>query len=135
MEIPGKMITVSFLNGKVLIGAREDLQRCLEAAARKPAIAPENRLEKLEHFLPRSNSASVVTYARDGERALNFLRAITRASGSSTAGGESIELLRKIEELPYSATNTTLSEQGLERRTRSSFGQFATIVPLLFPDR
>ena len=66
---------------------------------------------------------------------MKFVQAISRASGGTTADRESTELSRKIEQLPYSATETTLGDQGLERITRSSFGQFATLVPLLFPER
>ncbi len=133
IEIPGKMIAVSFLKARVLIGPPADLQLHLQAATGNRATP--DRIKKLEHFLGRSNSASVVTYTREGDRVMKFVQAISRASGGTTAARESTELSRKIEQLPYSATETTLGDQGLERITRSSFGQFATLVPLLFPER
>lgn len=133
IEIPGKMIAVSFHKAWVLIGPPADVKFHLQLATGN-RTTPE-RIEKLEHFLPRSNSASVVTYTRESDRVTRFVQAISRASGGPTAARESIELSRKIEQLPYSATETTLNDRGLERITRSSFGQFATLVPLLFPEQ
>jgi hypothetical protein len=132
IEIPGKMRAVSFLKGRVLIGPPADLRLHFQAAIGTPETT--DRLKKLEHFLGRSNSSSVVTYTRESDRNMKFVQAISRASGG-TAARESTELSRKIEQLPYSATETTLGDQGLERITRSSFGQFATLVPLLFPEQ
>ncbi|CAN5429069.1 hypothetical protein BH20ACI3_BH20ACI3_29980 [soil metagenome] len=133
IEIPEKMIAVSFLKATVLIGPPRDLQLYLKATTGNRATP--DRIKSLEHFSSRSNSASVVTYTRETDRVLNFLRAISRASGGATSAHEATELSSKIEQLPYSATETTLGAQGLERITRSSFGQFATLVPLLFPER
>jgi hypothetical protein len=66
---------------------------------------------------------------------MNFLRTIVRMSGARGVTSESSELMDKLDGLPYSATETTLGEQGLERRTQSSFGQFGALLPLLIPDR
>jgi hypothetical protein len=133
IEIPGKMIALGFLKGTVLIGPPTDLQLYLQAAM--VSQATPDRIGKLEHFLARSNSASVATYTRESDQVIKFVQAIYRASGDTTATRELAELSPLIEKLPYSATETTLSDQGLERTTRSSFGQFATLLPLLFPER
>ncbi|HYN24171.1 MAG TPA: hypothetical protein VES69_03910 [Pyrinomonadaceae bacterium] len=133
IQIPGKMIAVSFLKARVLIGPPADLQLHLQAATDNRATP--DQVKKLEYFLGRSNSASVVTYTRESDRVRKFVEAISRASGGTTTARESTELSRKIEQLPYSATETTLGDQGLERITRSSFGQFATLVPLVFPEQ
>jgi len=132
-EIPGKKTGVGFQKGMVLLGPPTDLQLHLEALTRHRVIPDGTK--KLDHFLDRSNSASVATYTRESDRVMNFIEAITRASGGTTALRESTELSRKIDQLPYSATETRLGDHGFERITRSSFGQFATLVPLLFPDR
>ena len=133
IEIPGRTVAVSFMKGMVLIGPPADLRMHLQAATGNRASS--DRIERLEHFLARSNSASVVTYTRETDQVMKFVQAIFRASGDAPATRESTELSRKIEQLPYSATETTLGDQGLERTTRSSFGQFATLIPLLFPER
>ena len=133
IQIPGKMLAVSFLKARVLIGPPADLQLHLQAATGNRATP--DQVKKLEYFLGRSNSASVVTYTRESDRVRKFVQAISRANGGTTAARESTELSRKIEQLPYSATETTLGDQGLERITRSSFGQFATLIPLVFPEQ
>ena len=133
IEIPDKTLAVSIFKSRVLIGPPADLQQHLHAATTNRAT-PED-LKRFEHFLDRSNSANVVTYTQESDRVMKFMQAISRASAGPTAGRESIELSRKIQQLPYSATETTLGNQGLERITLSSFGQFATLVPLLFPER
>jgi hypothetical protein len=130
-EIPGKEISVSFFKGWVMIGPPADLKVCLEASGRTTL----DQSKRLERFLGRANSASVVTYSRESDQVTKFVQAISRAGSSASPLGESTELARKIEQLPYAATETTLGDQGLERITRSSFGQFATLVPLLFPER
>lgn len=133
IQIPGKMLGVSFFKSWVLIGPPSDLQLHLLAATGNRATP--DVIRRLERFSDRSNSAGVVTYTRESDRVLKFVQAISRASGGTPATRESAELSRKIVQLPYSATETKLADQGLERITRSSFGQFATLVPLLFPER
>ncbi len=133
IQIPGKMLAVSFLKARVLIGPPADLQLHLQAATGNRATP--DQVKKLEYFLGRSNSASVVTYTLESDRVRKFVQAISRANGGTTAARESTELSRKIEQLPYSATETTLGDQGLERITRSSFGQFATLIPLVFSEQ
>ncbi|MGH9969581.1 MAG: hypothetical protein ACREBG_17545 [Pyrinomonadaceae bacterium] len=134
MEIPGKNVAVSFFSGEVLIGRPEEVHRSIQAARSKQVLALSSGREKLEHFLPLSNAAGVVTYSRDDERVLNFFLTIARMNGSSVAE-DSSALKSKIEALPYSVTETKMGDYGLERTTRSSLGQFATFVPLLLPER
>jgi hypothetical protein len=124
---------VSFQKGSVLLGPLADLQLHLQAV-RGNRATPDG-IKKLDYFLDRSNSANVATYTRESDRVVKFIQAISRATGGTTAVPESTELSRKIEQLPYSATETKLGDHGFERITRSSFGQFATLIPLLFPER
>ncbi len=135
IEIPGKLMAVSFLNGIVLIGQPNDVRRCLEAASKGDARLGNTRLKELESFLRNADSASVATYANDEKRVIDFLQSILRANGRSSKIPESSTLIRKLQSLPYSATETTLSEMGLERRTESPLGQLGTLVSLLFPER
>jgi hypothetical protein len=131
IELPDKMLAVSFYKARVLIGPPADLRLHLQAATGSPGTG---RVEKLEYFLNRSNSANVVTFTRDSDGVMEFVQAISRAGGAPSPV-QSSELSLKIEQLPYSATETTLSDHGLVRITRSSFGQFATLLPLVFPER
>ncbi len=132
---PEEAIAVSFVDGKILIGPLEDVRTCIQAAQGKQANPLRDGNDKPERFPRLSNSPGVVTYTKDGERVLGFVRTIARANGSLGLVRDSTDLKRRIEELPYSTTETTLGDNGVERRTRSSFGQFSTLVPLLFPDQ
>jgi hypothetical protein len=132
IELPDNMLAVSFYQARILIGPPADLRLYVQALTSSSSAT--GRVEKLEHFLDRSNSANVVTFTRDSERVVEFVQAIARAGGAISPV-QSTELSLKIEHLPYSATATTLGDHGLVRITRSSFGQFATLLPLVFPER
>lgn len=130
MEVPGTQSALSLSSGYLLAGSSEDVRRCIQTTAR---ITPTT-MEKLEHFVPLTGSANIVTYTNDADRVRNFIEAISRAKGSSLKRGGTLDLNLMIDEIPYCATETTLGDNGLERKTRSSFGQFSTLLPLLFPD-
>ncbi len=133
VEIPGKEIGVAFVKGNVILGPAWEVKICLGALLIRNAGSSNNVLKRLAESTGDSNLFPVATYTREEERVLNFFRAIARAEGRAV--NESGDLVRKLEELPYSSTQTTLGERGLERRTVSSLGQFGNVVPLLFRDR
>lgn len=130
IELPDKSIAVSFLSGRILIGPPGDIKLYLQDGENA-----SQRSKNLDHFLNRSESANVVTYTEDSDRVMEFVRAIIRASGRNALPAEYNELSRKSRLFPYAATETNLTAEGFERVTRSSFGQFATLVPLFFPER
>lgn len=129
--IPNKETAASFLNGNVLIGPEPDLRICISEAQN---AARQSDLKQLAEFIRDSSSAGVTTATQDDERVLSFFEAVRRMNGSGTPA-DAEQVSRKLDSLPYSITQTTLGEQGLERRTQSSFGQFGSLLPLLFPSR
>lgn len=129
MGIPNKETAASFLNGNVLVGPEPDVR--LSVSDAQNALG---QLQRLEDFLRDSSSAGVATATRDDDRVLSFMEAVRRINGAG-APANAEQLSRKLDSLPYSVTQTTLGEQGLERRTKSSFGQFGSLLPLLFPAR
>jgi len=129
-ELPDKSIAVSFLGGRVLIGPSDDIKLHLQDGNN-----PSQRNKNLDHFLNRSESANVVTYTEDSDRIMEFVRAVVSADGRNALPAEYNEYSRKTRMFPYAATETNLTAEGFERITRSSFGQFATLVPLLFPEQ
>jgi hypothetical protein len=90
-------------------------------------------LRRMTYFLSSPASGNVVTYTNDGDRVRNFVSAIISAKDGATHTPEHLE--EAIATLPYSSTETTLGERGIERITRSPLGQFSTLVPLLFPQQ
>ena len=128
VEVPGKQIGVTLVKGHLVLGHDFDVRLCLGSF-----LLGQTTVKQLTESSGDSNPSSITTYTRDDERVLNFFGAIARAEGRTVT--KSDELTRKLEALPYSSTQTTLGDRGLERTTVSSFGQFGNVVPLLFPER
>jgi hypothetical protein len=78
-------------------------------------------------------NANVVTYTDDSDRVRRFASTIVTAKDGGAIPLEGME--SAIAVLPYSVTETTLGERGIERINRSPLGQFSSIVPLLFPEK
>jgi hypothetical protein len=114
----------------IVIGSPVDVRR-YSALRDGTALMSANNLRRITYFLPSPAPGNVVTYTNDGDRARNFISAIISAKNGPTQTPENME--EAIAALPYSSTETTLSERGIERITRSPLGQFSTLVPLLFP--
>jgi len=116
----------------IVIGSPADVRHysALRDAA-KPMSAETVR--KMTFFRSSPASGTVVTYTDDGDRVRNFISAILLAKDGPTP--TPIRLDEAIATLPYSSTETTLGERGLERTTRSPLGQFSTLAPLLFPQQ
>ena len=125
---PERRLAVHFQDGYVLMGAEDDIQRCREAAKAQSSNV------KLPYF--RSSdpiAANIVTYSKDTPRIRNFIAGLNRAQGRFTVP-DPTTLDQTIDQFPYAITQTSLSETGLNRKTRSAFGQFSALVPLLFPE-
>jgi hypothetical protein len=116
-------LTVHYQSGYVLLGSADDVQHCLQAS----------HAQKLKHFGSDPTSA-IVTYSDDSQRVADFISALARAQ-NTTPKINDVSALQQTVQLPYAVTETSLSEFGLDRRTRSPLGQFSALVPLLFPPK
>ncbi|MGH9875880.1 MAG: hypothetical protein ACRD9S_25795 [Pyrinomonadaceae bacterium] len=116
----------------IAIGSPADVRRYSGAAEGSSPIGADN-LRKMTFFASSPSSANVITYTNDGERVRSFAQVIMSAKGGPTTTPEHLE--EAIATLPYSSTETSLNDRGIERITRSPLGQFSTLVPLLFPQR
>jgi hypothetical protein len=116
----------------IVIGSPGDVRRYSGLRDGATLISAQN-LGKMTYFLSSPASGNVVTYANDGDRVRNFVSAIISAKDGPTQTPEHLE--ESIARLPYSSTETTLGDRGIERITRSPLGQFSTLVPLLFPQQ
>lgn len=126
-------IAVGFINEYVVLGHPLDVRRCADNAIANVMMLSDEKLRKMTFFIPLSTSANIVTYTNDADRVRSFISAVVTLEGKSPLSSAAIEQL--IEALPYSATETTLGERGLERTTRSPLGQFSTLLPLLVPEQ
>lgn len=115
-------------NGIIVMGSPEDVARYFEGI---------NGLEENDSrpltFYSSSDHAPVVTYTNDAPRVRSFVASVLAAKGVEAAPTEQSEKL--ISSLPYSVTETTFTDRGLERVTKSPLGQFSTLFPLLIPEK
>jgi hypothetical protein len=120
----------AFVEDFVVMGSPIDVRRFIATARSKAASGEGSR--RMTFFVPLSSKANIITYTDDSERVRSFISVIIAANTART--GPSVRIEQLIEGLPYSATETMLGEQGIERTTRSPLGQFSSLLPLLFPE-
>lgn len=122
------------LNGDlVIIGQLFDVGEYSRGLNSSATPTNGDQLRRVTFFSPQSSVAPIVTYTTDSERVRNFTAAIFAITQAGPRDFASID--QTIAALPYAATETTLSDHGIERLTRSPLGQFSTLLPLLIPER
>jgi hypothetical protein len=126
IDVSDREFAVTFVDEYFVIGPPDDVRIYLEDRQNGRTIADENR-QTLKTFVP-DGSSTIVTYASDDERIRNFFLAVMTLQGSSPPPTSPFANEAK---LPYAMTETNLGDQGIERRTRSAFGQFSTLLALL----
>jgi len=117
----------------IVLGSPSDVRRYSETVKTNHATMNNEELRRITFFVPLSSSANIVTYTDDTDRIASFISAIVAAKGAPSVLSGPVEPM--VAKLPFSATETTLGEQGLERVTRSPLGQFSTLLPLLIPEK
>ncbi len=118
-------------NEFIVIGSQQEVERYTEkltsASNALPGIARQNLLG------PFSSGACILTYANDSHRIRAFVSTMVTSVGADARWSDQTEHMLTL--LPYSVTETTLEEHGIERVTRSALGQFSTLLPLMFPEK
>lgn len=121
----------SFSGDYFLLGAPEDVRRCLSAKAnRANLISSSEKLDRLSHYFERPSTATIVTFSQDTDRIRSFLTTLKTFRGGN---GLNPEADRIIEGLPNAVTESSLGDSGIERRTRSDFGQLGFLISFLAP--
>src|SRR6185436_2876365 len=92
-----------------------------------------DELKRLTFFVPPSSSANIVTYTDDGNRVRSFINALIAATGARPATPQDVD--KAVAGLPFSVTETTLGDHGIERTTRSPLGQASSLLPLAIPQQ
>jgi hypothetical protein len=118
-----------FANGYVLLGRTENMQPCLAALRRSQAIQ-DDKLKQSAH----DSSAPILTVANDELRLTNFISTLLMLQGRQLSAEEIASLHKSLRDYTFSSTETRLSSAGIERKTRSAFGQFSTFTSLLRAD-
>ncbi|HEV7796630.1 MAG TPA: hypothetical protein VGO73_00630 [Pyrinomonadaceae bacterium] len=117
----------------VVVGAPADVRRYAETRGAGSAVLSAEKYKQMTSFASASSKANVVTCTNDESRVRDFFAAITAAKGARMPTSSGVD--EAVSQLPYSITETTLGDRGLERTTRSPLGQFSTLLPLLIPEQ
>ena len=117
----------SFVGDYLLVGDEEDLRRCLAARREGRAVNDEGVAEGTSVRL-FEGSAFVTTRTRDARSALKFLSLLGNVSPEKRDALE-----KALARHSLSVSETRLTAEGFEKRTRSAFGQFGEIGSALAP--
>ncbi len=124
---PAKEFAAVFADGYVLLGKTENMRAGLAALRNSQASEETRELKKSA----AESSAPIVTYANDEARLNNFILTLLGLQGRRLSDAELAQLQNILQRHGYASTETRLSASGIERTTRSAFGQFGTFVSLL----
>lgn len=116
----------SFVAGHLIMGTEENVRRCLEARAQGLTLDASRPFQ--DSLGKGSSSPGVVTFTDDDTSARSLIMAIASEPAARTRPFNEEETERALNQLPYTASETNLIEGGFERRTRSAFGQFGSLV-------
>ena len=100
------------------------------AALRQNAAGDKKDLQQSA----QQSSAPIVTYANDEARINNFIATLLKLQGRRLSTDEVAKLQETLRRAGFASTETRLNAFGIERTTRSAFGQFSTLIGLLQPD-
>lgn len=117
-----------FSDGYVLLGKTENIKPALNALRAGGASVAGNRKDLQESA--NKSSATIVTYTNDQARLSDFIQALLTLQGRQLSDSEKSELQNIFRRSGFSSTETRLNANGIERTTRSAFGQFGTFVSL-----
>jgi hypothetical protein len=116
----------------IVIGSPADVRHYFATKDNPGALTNADNPRRMTLFASATSAPNVITYTDDSDRVRSFVAAILTAKGGLT---RTVQIEDSIAKLPYSITETTLSDRGIERTTRSPLGQFSSLLPLLFPQQ
>jgi hypothetical protein len=129
---PAKEFTAVFVDGYVILGKTENMRASLAELRKGQAAVTEDK--KSVQDSARESTAAIVTYSNDEARLTNFISTLLLLQGRRLTSEEFERLQNTVGRSGFAASETRLGQAGIERRTRSAFGQFSTFTSLLQPD-
>ena len=128
MESADGTLSLALTESLVIVGHPVDVQHYYRLIG-ELATQGDKQSMQITHFVEPGTMGHVVTYADDAERVRGCMTAVMRAYRREI----SHEMDERFKKLPYAVAQTTLTQTGLRRITRSPLGQFSAIIPLLVP--
>jgi hypothetical protein len=117
-----------FVAGHLLLGPKDNLRRCLTARHEGKTLGGG---QDFRQALQRANAigpTQVITLTDDFAASLSFISFISNQRGVRARAANEQELSQALGQLPFAVTETQMIEGGIERTTRSSFGQLGVLA-------
>ena len=120
-----KEFTAVFLDGFVLLGKTESVLIYL-AQLRNNEVFTADRAKTVTQIVDKD--AGVITFNNDRNSITNTIAALSRIGGRKLTDVELTALSDRVSQFEISSTESILNSKGIERRTRSAFGQFGSLI-------
>lgn len=121
----------AFVAGYLIMSASEAaVRRCLTAHAERQNITADGSFRRAAEANPPVERPSVVTYTDDRSAARSFIRALSSILNKADRTNDE-NFVRALNDRVYSVGATRIVAGGFQKRTRSAFGQFGTLVTAL----
>jgi hypothetical protein len=125
----------SVFENHVILGSEDAVRRCLEARSSGKNLASTEAFKNPLGFATQSDARSpIVSLTDDREQARRFVSLAAPRRAATPNAPDAAPLARAVAALPFTVSVTRLATDGIERKTLSPFGQFATIALQLAPD-
>ena len=116
------------VNGYLVIGKAQSVDSWFSVTHSEAASS-----EKPALFQPNSNAVTI-TYANDSARIASFVSTICEMRGRRLSEDETNSVINAARTPSFAITESRLTNDGIERTTRSPFGQMSTLTSLLQSD-
>lgn len=124
----------SFIAGKLMLGEIEDVRHCLGARAQNRTLASDEAFRRAARAADApAGQTCAVTYTNNSGPARVFIETIADGPEARRQAPNNAEFENALGHLAYALSETRVVEGGVERITRSSFGQFGTLVAQFSP--
>jgi len=127
-----KEFTAVFLEGFVVLGKTENVKVYLTQLRNQETVTQEHLQSLL--LTNRSDAAAVVTYSNDRLGLVNLVGTLALLKGKTLSEKELDDIQNRLQSINVSSTESSLNATGIERRTRSAFGQFGNLISLAQAD-
>ena len=119
----------SFVAGTLLLGAKSSVRRCLNVRQQQEqSLTTAQNFQKALGTASAIGPAHVITFTEDDAGAREFMAFIASWRAAQAGTMNQTEMEKQLKEIAYSVSETQLVEGGLERKTRSSFGQLGALA-------
>lgn len=127
-----KEFAAVFVDGFVVMGGTQNILVYL-AQLRSNEIFSPDRLQTLE-LANHENTAAVITYTNERESLTTIISALSLFSGRTLSEIELTAIHSHLDKANFSSTESALTSTGIERRSRSAFGQFGSLLSIAQAD-